>query len=64
MKKQHSLHDLEKAFVSPIDQFLSHFDETHPETLSQMKERVKYQEIAEKRDDPFVEPVIEIWENF
>lgn len=42
--------DIDKAYVSPIDQFLFGFDATHEKTPSQLKEIAKHKRIATMRD--------------
>lgn len=44
--------DLDKAYVSPHDQFLFTFDATHEKTASQLQEIKKHQHIAKLRDRP------------
>lgn len=60
-----SKHDINKAYVSPIDKFLYKYDETHPKTLSQLKEIYKNKRIAIMRDDKdYQDNKGEIWEEF
>jgi len=47
-----SKHDIDKAYISPIDHFLYKFDQEHEETASQIKERLKNERIARLRDNP------------
>lgn len=57
--------DIEKAYVSPYDQFLFTFDATHDKTASQLAEIKKHKLIAEKRDVVCVGGDEEvIWEQF
>jgi len=46
-----SMHDIDKAYVSPYDKFLFEFDKTHEKTESQLKEIEKNRKIAEGRDN-------------
>ena len=58
-------HDIDKAYVSPIDVFLYGFDATHEKSESQLKEIKKHQSIAQKRDNKDSEgDEGEIWESF
>lgn len=58
-------HDLDKAYVSPIDKFLYRFDADHEKSASQMKEIQKYQRINALRDNPDLpELESEIWRGF
>lgn len=51
-----------ESYVSPLDQFLAEFDETHPKlSLSQRCEQEKFARIYKLRDNP-TQP--EIPENF
>lgn len=45
-----SKHDIDKAYVSPYDQFLFQFDAQHEKSLSQLKEIKKHERIAYLRD--------------
>jgi hypothetical protein len=57
--------DINKAYVSPYDQFLYRFDLTHEKTASQLKEIEKHQRIAKRRDE--ANPTngdAEIWTDF
>ncbi len=62
------LNPLKREFVSEIDDFLTQFDQSHPEkSQSQQKEIAKHARIAQLRDS--VSPVKpaedkEIWEKF
>jgi hypothetical protein len=47
--------DIDKAYVSPIDEFLFGFDATHEKSTSQIKEIEKHLKIAAKRDYPCLE---------
>ena len=38
-------------FVSELDQFLQHFDETHPDSAAQQKEVEKYRRLYKLRDE-------------
>lgn len=44
--------DIDKAYVSPYDQFLFGFDAEHEKSASQLKEIKKYQRIFALRDTP------------
>lgn len=58
-------HDINKAYVSPYDQFLYKFDATHDKTESQLREIKKHQRIARLRDE--ANPKVggeEIWKDF
>lgn len=58
-------HDIDKAFVSPYDQFLFEFDATHKKSASQLKEIKKYERIFTLRDNPLKKDVEgEIWGEF
>lgn len=46
-----SKHDIDKAYISPIDHFLYDFDQEHEKTQSQLKEIKKHERIAKLRDD-------------
>lgn len=60
-----SAQDIDKKYVSPIDQFLRDFDAQHEKSQSQQKEIDKHAQIARLRDDPEAkEPNAEIWEDF
>jgi len=60
-----SMHDIDKAFVSPYDKFLFEFDRTHPKTESQLKEIKKNGRIAHMRDDKnYKEKDSELWSDF
>ncbi|HSW70364.1 MAG TPA: CBU_0585 family protein [Gammaproteobacteria bacterium] len=37
-------------YISELDQFLSHFDATHPLSAVQQKEREKYRRLYQLRD--------------
>lgn len=43
--------DINRSYVSPIDQFLYEFDASHAKTESQLKEIEKHQKIAMRRDN-------------
>jgi hypothetical protein len=57
--------DIDKAYVSPYDEFLKKFDREHALTESQLKEIKTYQRINALRDGtgPDVGPE-KIWEEF
>lgn len=57
-------HDIDKAYVSPIDKFLYRFDMEHELSASQLKEIKKNLRIARLRDDPQPLDNNEIWEKF
>ncbi|KTD49841.1 hypothetical protein Lrub_0283 [Legionella rubrilucens] len=58
-------HDLDKAYVSPIDKFLHQFDADHEKSASQLKEIKKYERINALRDNPNLpELESEIWRDF
>ena len=42
--------DIDKAYVSPYDQFLRAFDAKHAPSASQQREKAKHQQIFKKRD--------------
>jgi hypothetical protein len=57
--------DIDKAYVSPYDQFLFNFDATHEKTASQLQEIKKHQRIAAMRDHVCVGGDEEIvWDQF
>ncbi|RUR12334.1 CBU_0585 family protein [Legionella sp. km772] len=43
--------DIDKAYVSPYDQFLFEFDTKHAKSASQMKEIKKHERLALMRDN-------------
>ena len=47
-----STQDIDKAYVSPYDQFLFRFDKEHKKSPSQIKEIKKHERIFELRDKP------------
>jgi len=47
-----SIQDIDKSYVSPIDEFLFAFDRDHEKSTSQLKEIRKHWRIAELRDHP------------
>ncbi len=51
-------------YVSEIDQLLAELRLTIDESPDQVKERIKAEKIALKRDNPDVIEKIEIWEEF
>lgn len=53
-------------YTSPIDQFLTDFDKTHPHlSTSQRKEIDKYKRIYAMRDNPnYTPPKEDFWEHF
>lgn len=56
---------INKAYVSPYDEFYCKFDAEHAKTPSQLKEIKKHQRIANLRDNPNAEGQSdEIWESF
>lgn len=58
-------HDINKAYVSPFDEFLFRFDHTHQKSASQLKEIEKYERISRLRDNPeSVQEEKVIWEEF
>jgi hypothetical protein len=59
-----SNNDIDKAYVSPIDQFLYKYDRDHAKTASQLREIKRHQLIAYLRDNPNPQIVEEIWEEF
>lgn len=60
-----SKNDIDKAFISPYDLFLSKFDKEHQKSASQLKEINKHKRIAILRDNPnVVSTDEEIWEDF
>lgn len=50
--RPNEMHDIDTAYVSTIDKFLAHFDQTHPKSASQLEEKRRYERIAEMRDNP------------
>lgn len=47
------IEDIDKAYVSEYDTFLTAFDKEHPiKSLSQQAEIAKHRLLAEKRDNP------------
>ena len=57
--------DIDKAYISPYDKFLSAFDETHPKSVSQQAEIKKHRRIALLRDNPeTAKDDGVLWENF
>ncbi|KTD15963.1 Uncharacterised protein [Legionella lansingensis] len=65
MSKQTRKPDIDKAYVSPYDKFLSKFDATHKKSASQLKEIKKHQRIFYLRDNPNPKDEEgEIWEGF
>ena len=60
-----SQHDINKAYVSPYDQFLFEFDATHERSPSQLQEIKKHQRIAALRDNVMADQSGEgVWEDF
>ena len=58
-------HDINKAYVSPYDQFLFTFDATHDKSASQLDEIKKHQRIAQLRDEADPKDRNEgLWEDF
>ena len=58
-------HDIDKAYVSPYDEFLFRYDYTHPKTASQIKEIKKHERIFELRDNAVArEDINTIWDEF
>lgn len=49
-------YDIDKAYVSPYDQFFYSFDANHEKSASQLKEIQKYQRIFALRDTPTATP--------
>lgn len=43
--------EIDKAYVSPYDEFLFNFDAKHEKSISQLKEIKKYQRIFQLRDE-------------
>lgn len=56
--------DLDKSYVSPVDEFLFTFDKNHPKTASQKREIEKHRRIAKKRDQAVDGPLDTLWEKF
>lgn len=57
--------DIDKAYVSPYDEFLKKFDREHSLTESQLKEIKTYQRINALRDGTESAPEAPvIWEKF
>ncbi len=44
-------HDIDKAYVSPYDEFLFRFDLTHEKSASQIQEIKKHERIFRLRDN-------------
>ncbi|MDP3559455.1 MAG: CBU_0585 family protein [Legionellaceae bacterium] len=60
-----SSHEVNKAFISPIDIFLRQWDKHHEKTPSQCAEIEKHAKIAKRRDQRCVDGEEEgIWEGF
>ena len=60
-----TIHDINKAYVSPYDEFLYKYDATHPKSESQLKEIKKHRRIAALRDDAnLVNSEEEVWTGF
>lgn len=60
-----SIHDINKAYVSPDDKFFYQFDRDHEKSPSQLKEINKHKRIAYLRDHAEGDGgVSEIWEDF
>lgn len=58
-------YDINKAYISPYDQFLFAFDAEHPKSVSQRKEIEKHKRIAALRDNPrSTLELEEIWVDF
>lgn len=58
-------YDIDKAYVSPYDEFLAEFDRTHPLSQSQLQEIKKFQRIFALRDGTEdAEGPDEIWGEF
>ena len=57
--------DIDKAYVSPYDQFLAKFDATHEPSESQLQEINKHKAIFERRDHA-IQPnrASEMWADF
>ncbi len=57
--------DIDKAYVSSYDEFLTRFDSDHPKSASQIKEINKHKRIAKLRDNPVsAADELAIWEKF
>ena len=56
--------DIDKSYVSPVDEFLFTFDSKHPKTASQKREIEKHRRIAQKRDQSAEAPQDMLWEKF
>lgn len=60
-----SKHDINRAYVSPIDKFLFEFDANHKKSKSQLQEIKKHQRIFTLRDNPVaVDKDDEVWKDF
>ena len=60
-----SKNDIDKAFVSPYDEFLFNFDATHAKSASQINEITKYKRIFALRDIADKNPTKDdIWDEF
>ena len=58
-------HDINKAYVSPYDQFLFGFDAGHEKSASQLQEIKKHQRIAALRDNAIADDSEkDIWKDF
>ncbi|MDP3705517.1 MAG: CBU_0585 family protein [Legionellaceae bacterium] len=57
--------DIDKAFVSPYDEFLFEFDATHAKSASQINEINKYKRIFAMRDMAISNVTTDdIWDEF
>ncbi|WP_131783163.1 CBU_0585 family protein [Legionella gresilensis] len=57
--------DIDKAYISPYDEFFYEFDEEHKKSHSQMVEIKKNERVARLRDNAEPDPSQnEIWEEF
>ncbi len=54
--------ELDKTYVSPVDEFLFQFDKKHPKTASQQREIEKHRRIAKKRDQAVSDEFSTLWE--
>lgn len=61
----HSVEDINKAYVSPYDEFMAAFDQKHKPSLSQLQEIKKHKRISYLRDNP--DPTLakgKVWDQF
>lgn len=57
--------DINKAYISPYDEFLYRFDATHEPSASQLQEIKKHERLAQIRDNKdYVDSDSQIWSDF